>query len=574
MTSKSIHDADALLLYKVGPVHCCSPTLPVESVIMPPHLTHPPGTTASEPGVFKTAQGIVKAVDLRKRFGVDKKDWKTPGRIIVVEVEGGHAGMWVDEIVDVIQSPSRGWSGVPACIPKDVFTRTLLLDDVIQLYADFENIYKFREVGYLRQHIENLKAKENNKQLEDENKVEDRTDIPTTSKNSYVSLSKDKCKEDPLKIDRANLEQSSIVSDSALSDHKLSDDTSDVHSKNEEVENVKSRSDELVKSFQPKEIISSSNKIEKSVISKQKESISSRPVSAEREQVDVASFSRKTSEVPSKNEINNSAKLKPLDTSPLLQETKYKRNNFEHQTDDSGGGYYVAFFLVLMLLAGGGYSLYSLFPTMNNPDEYAFSTGQDSVENYKRRTDGTGVYKEGNITEEITDESSEENSYIKESVEIKDLESEVDVLSEFHAEIKKDKEGLVILLTQPEEKQLPQLKEVSVDSVNSVEEVGNELSELKGENNSNKDSKVDIVVEPVERLSVKEVKETRKGERLTNAKVIIHIVVKGDTLWHIAKRYIHNPFRYPELARLSHIKNPDLIYPGNKVKIVYKNLNQ
>ncbi len=48
----------------------------------------------------------------------------------------------------------------------------------------------------------------------------------------------------------------------------------------------------------------------------------------------------------------------------------------------------------------------------------------------------------------------------------------------------------------------------------------------------------------------------------------IHVVVKGDTLWHIAKKYVNNPWRYPELARLSHIKNPDLIYPGNKVIII------
>ena len=47
----------------------------------------------------------------------------------------------------------------------------------------------------------------------------------------------------------------------------------------------------------------------------------------------------------------------------------------------------------------------------------------------------------------------------------------------------------------------------------------------------------------------------------------VHIVVKGDTLWDIAKKYLKNPFRYPELARLSDIKNPDLIYPGDTVRI-------
>ncbi len=51
---------------------------------------------------------------------------------------------------------------------------------------------------------------------------------------------------------------------------------------------------------------------------------------------------------------------------------------------------------------------------------------------------------------------------------------------------------------------------------------------------------------------------------------IVHIVVPGDTLWAIAEHYIHNPFRYPELARLSRIRNPDLIYPGDRVRIIHR----
>lgn len=53
-----------------------------------------------------------------------------------------------------------------------------------------------------------------------------------------------------------------------------------------------------------------------------------------------------------------------------------------------------------------------------------------------------------------------------------------------------------------------------------------------------------------------------------SSREIIHIVQKGDTLWAIAKKYINNPWRYPELARLSKIKNPDLIYPGDRIRIL------
>ena len=46
-----------------------------------------------------------------------------------------------------------------------------------------------------------------------------------------------------------------------------------------------------------------------------------------------------------------------------------------------------------------------------------------------------------------------------------------------------------------------------------------------------------------------------------------HTVVNGDTLWHIAKRYLGDGARYPEIAKLNNIKNPNLIYPGQVFKI-------
>jgi nucleoid-associated protein YgaU len=53
----------------------------------------------------------------------------------------------------------------------------------------------------------------------------------------------------------------------------------------------------------------------------------------------------------------------------------------------------------------------------------------------------------------------------------------------------------------------------------------------------------------------------------SRVRIITHVVVKGDTLWDIAKTYVKDPYRYPELAKLSNIKNPDLIYPYDLVRI-------
>ncbi len=48
----------------------------------------------------------------------------------------------------------------------------------------------------------------------------------------------------------------------------------------------------------------------------------------------------------------------------------------------------------------------------------------------------------------------------------------------------------------------------------------------------------------------------------------VYIVKKGDTLWHISKRFTGNPFNYPRVARDNRIANPDLIFPHQKIRII------
>ena len=640
--AKTIQDADALLLYRVGPVYCCSPTMPVVSVQLPPRLSHPPGSNLSQPGVFKFPGGIVRVIDLRQQFGVDESDRLEPGRIIVVEVEGGLAGFWVDEILDVIHFPQTGWGKVPALVPRSVFTRTLLFNDQIQLYADFEKLNQFQETGYLRQHIEALKSKavEAHSRESRSRSSDDNTPGPESPPFKTPGPEND------VKIPAGSHTYSSRPDAGPNINHP------DKPSRSSSAQSVGIRSD-APPSAGHKPSSRSRKPVAETATVPPKSPMSLKP--------DVGKSARKTSKpvIASSGPALGEGQKYPQPASPMsladVQTPKYQPaqhpiagSGSQPSLEDRSGVDRSLWWLVAMLLvvSTGVFFSGDVFRQVDRqpasiqapPERATLNPGRDPVTQQrmpveKTPTDAEAVSElpgktavaggpvlssDAGAALRVDHEEPGQLSGLDQQEAVSpsaltdlqastvrsgksdqaDGEAIVQDEPQYHASIGQDEEGIVIILNAPDTEFLSdrdpslQLDKQALETVMEFTAISESTGERAPADTANQEAAAEAddtgrstIDGAKHQLAHEEVKITQKpgaaktllhdedSQRRVDtpesaSKTVIHVVVKGDTLWHIARRYINNPYRYPELARLSKIKNPDLIYPGDRVKII------
>ena len=664
-----IEDNDALLTYRVGPVLCCGPTLPVITITIPPPLTHLPGTSSAEPGIFKHDSYIVRATDLRYRFGVQQQRWKQPGQVIVAQHDNTTRGYFVDEIKDVIHFPESGWGSLPSHLPRGVFSRTLLLNNVIYLYAEFNKLSTLEGSGYLSEYIEQLEKNKHqeldklksatvkttssfNKQ--DQNTTNSTIETSTTKSKSsldsdpiYKNLSKDQnrnqssnqtkykksSKNPDIKITETIQPGSSATNSKVSQDKKLAANTqmdSNVSSSlsQTEKENSNLSNTPLKPTTKTKSTTISAKKSYNKHTSNTKQKTTTRlttKVSAESIRNKGRTNSSATNSQSSISNSLHSDNKEELDSRNNKNPDKYKiqsklknqnkdqnqnsnsqytdsikQDNDQPQTDSSSYALLIFIFILLIVAAGLVYYFMQSNTTRFNektsnnknltPQQQSLAT-YDTEDSIRIESDTTTIDTVINRPAEITDIKTVDLANASDISEADINPSSLNAKnSEYHATIQEDSDTITIELNGPLPPKIKnnsseknntlsvQATQVTIDTAINESEIAKQPDNVDNGSITTQDlPDTQKTASPVINQSDKK-KLTPEGQAKDNSFLqktpssieIIHIIVKGDTLWAIAKHYLQNPFLYPELAKLSKIENPDLIYPGNRVRIIYK----
>ena len=73
-----------------------------------------------------------------------------------------------------------------------------------------------------------------------------------------------------------------------------------------------------------------------------------------------------------------------------------------------------------------------------------------------------------------------------------------------------------------------------------------------------------------------QIQESKTGEKIAEQKTKrettktpakSYTVKKGDSLWNIAKKELGNGTKYKEIAKINNLANPNLIYPGQVLRL-------
>ncbi|MGD8572680.1 MAG: chemotaxis protein CheW [Gammaproteobacteria bacterium] len=134
----SQQNSNNLLVFRVGDSYCCILANVVESIIEVPRLTRLPLSTGTLKGIIDFQNTATPVHCLRTYFSETVSDETTNGVIIVVRMAGSLTGLWVDEALDIISIDDMRFHERDPIFPNSLVTHIVAQDERLLLYLDLE----------------------------------------------------------------------------------------------------------------------------------------------------------------------------------------------------------------------------------------------------------------------------------------------------------------------------------------------------------------------------------------------------------------------------------------------------
>lgn len=126
--------------------------LKVQEIIRMVEITRVPKSPDFVEGVINLRGKIVPVIDLRKRFGIDKKEQDNETRIIVVELPDKVVGFLVDKVKEVIRVEKSVIEPPPELttnVSANYITGVAKLEDRLLILLDLDKVLSSEEQEHL-----------------------------------------------------------------------------------------------------------------------------------------------------------------------------------------------------------------------------------------------------------------------------------------------------------------------------------------------------------------------------------------------------------------------------------------
>lgn len=510
------HD-NSFLTFRVGPYCLSVPAVDAEAIITMPEIRSVPLTPDSMAGVFSHRGKITVVISLKRKFGMKESDDRTAGQLIISRVSTGLTAFKVDEVLDIIPASELNFSTLPALGMLTAFDKFAVKNDEIILHTDFELLCRLEDSDELADSLKSLtsalKPKSDlDKPVPDEN-------IPISENHSQTTL-EEKAK------------QESII-------HSTIPDSSDAAGKAPGTGTEKA-SKQKFRTAERRVLLKPGNRPARKAI----------PYKARTVQ-------RKT---PVRH------RLPPNRQTVHEQPQKYLRLA-------------VAGILIMTIIV---ISMIWLWPGSDKDLEVAYRSEEPADSNSRdvstRPLDlpqhllADDTSKILTDTVDVLEDKDDEIFKTEKPADADRIPAETE--EKFIEAVEKDNKGF----SMPQESK-EVLRIETDDFTLTIERPQSQKTEPTPQLEQkpvDEDENLRILKTEKQRPFKTEQPQKEKTDEPISTPVaagraeIMHIVVKGDTLWDIAAKYLSDPFRYPELAKLSRINDPDLIYPGDLIRITIK----